>query len=189
MKNLTVEEVKNWPVVKLIRGIRLTYKSRDMYFPRVYLGPSEMDDFDAARASLEFKEASADNKEITAQRKAMTLCSRVILSEGYLNEKEQIDIQTKFALRERARKKLEHKLEEAEDEFLVTKLTKELEELVLLPKPAVVFPEERIVSFNVSNMAGAGILPIDNVRIQSAYQQLNYFEQEDVNDFLELPEQ
>jgi len=188
MREISIESVKEWPIVNLIKGIRLTYKGRSMYFPKVYLGPSEMGDFDRAKESIDYKEAKEAQKETIATRKAMCLCSRVKLCDGYADDKEQIKIQADYALRERARRKIEHKIEDAEDEVLIETLKAELEETPELPKPTFLFPtEEMLLSFGVSNLSGEGTIPVDNIRIMQAYQTINFFETESIEDFLQCP--
>lgn len=188
MKDTSLSEVKQWPCVELIRGIRMTYKGREMYFPRVYFGESEMGEFDVARSSIEYKEASDDQKESVALRKAMTLCSRVLLSEGYLAEKDMIEKQEKFALRERERKKLLKKIAEAEDPKLKEDLEKRLEALPQLSRPEPLFPsEEKPLSFQIQHMSGEKVRPVDNIRLVQAFQKLNLFDQEEVEDFLSFP--
>ena len=110
MRDTNYNAVSEWPCVHLFQGIRMTYKGREMCFPKVYLGPSTMNDFDAARGSIDCKEAGEDKKELVVQRKVMTICSRVLLKDGYLAEDENITMQAEFAKRQRARLVIQKKV-------------------------------------------------------------------------------
>jgi len=188
MRETSFSAVSQWPAVNLIQGIKMKYKGKEYYFAKVYLGASEMGDFDAARASIDYREASESQKETVATRKAMTLASRVLLRDAYKAEEPDMKIQREFALRERARRKISSKIEEATDEALKDSLMKELEALPSLPSPVCVFPnDELVLNFGVSNMSGEGTLPVDNIRLTQAFSKINMFAQEDVEDFLTWP--
>ena len=178
---------KEWPRVNLLKGVRMTYKGKALFFPHIYLGESEMNDFDNARNSLEFKEADKENRETIATRKAMTICSRVLLKDAI--KAEDSKAYTKYAIQERKRSKIIKDIESTEDPSTIKSLTAKLEEIPSLAKPEVVFPaEETVLSFSIDNMSGTGTLPVDNVRFLQAFQELNYFEQENVEDFMFYPE-
>jgi hypothetical protein len=196
--NVNYTEIKNeWPSVSMFRGIRLKYKGKELYFPKVYLGPVEMSDFDKARASMEFKQAKDSEKESTATRKTMTLCSRVLLQDAYAPEGEvdatgkpvdNVKMNELHEKRARARRRLEKKIAAAEDEAVKENLQAELEALPELPQPAKVFPnDEEVLTFSITNMSGEGTLPIDNIRLIQAFSQINYFESEEVEDFMNFP--
>lgn len=186
VKNVTLAEVKKWPCVELLRGIRMTYKGREMFFPKVYFGESEMGDFDIARASIEYKEAPKEQQESVAFRKAMTLCSRILLSDGYAAE--DTKIQEDYAVRERKRKKIQKKIEKAEDAKVKEQLEAELAALPSLKFATRLFPtDEQVLSFGVEHMSGEKVRPVDNIRLVQAYQELNLFDQEEVEDFLIFP--
>ena len=185
MREYKYEDVKDFPCVNLIRGLRMVYKGQEMYFPRVYMGESDMEDFDLARASIEFKEASEDSQEQVAIKKAMALCSRFFLEDGY--SVDDYKIQEKYALRERERAKVIRKIKEVEDEGVKKKLESDLAEIPSLEKPTSIFPmEKEVLTFNVSNLSGKGVLPVDNIRLIQAFSVLNMFEQEEVEDFLDF---
>jgi len=188
VKSATLAEVKKWPCVEMIRGIRMSYKGREMYFPKVYFGESEMGDFDIARASVEYKEAPEDQRESVSLRKAMTLCCRILINEGYAAEEKEIEKQEAYALRERARKQIEKKIGLAEDSKLIETLEKELAAIPTLPRAASLFPtEEQVACFGVQHMSGEKVRPVDNIRLVQAFQKLNLFDQEEVEDFLTFP--
>lgn len=179
--------VTKWPCVSLLKGIKMKYKGKELYFPKVYLGESEMNDFDNSRNSIEYKEADKENKETVATRKAMTICSRVLLKDGIRAEDAKTHI--KYAVRERDRSKIIKDIESTDDSSTIKSLEAKLEKLPSLTKPEVVFPNDEVVlSFSIENMSGTGTLPVDNVRFLQAFQSLNYFQQEDVEDFTFFPE-
>lgn len=183
MNEYKYEDVIDFPCVNLIRGLKMTYKGQEMYFPKVYMGESEMDDFDTARASIEYKEAAEDDREQVAIKKTMTLCSRLLLEDGFAVEEKEI--QEKYALRERKRVKVVNKIKKVEDEVVKAKLEKELSEIPSLEKPKNLFPmEQKVLTFSISNL-GKGVRPVDNIRLIQAFSVLNMFEQEEVEDFLD----
>ena len=178
---------KEWPCVSLLRGIKMKYKGKELFFPKVYLGETEMSDFDNARASIEFKEANKDSKETVATRKAMTICSRVLLKDGI--KAEDSKAYTKYAVQERKRSKIIKDIDSTEDTPTIKSLEDKLEALPSFPKPEAVFPtEEAVLSFSIENMSGTGTLAVDNVRFLQAFQAINLFEQEEVEDFTFYPE-
>jgi hypothetical protein len=147
-----------------------------------------MGDFDIARASVEYKEAKDDQKESVATRKAMTLCSRVILGDGYEDTKENRIKNEKFEQRKRERRKIENKIAQTDDEDTIASLQAKLDELPMFEAPEKVFPnDETVLTFGISNMTGEDILPVDNIRLMQAFSKLNYFEQEEVEDFMNFP--
>lgn len=193
---MTYEQItKDCPRIDLFRGIRMKYKGKEMYFPSVYIGETEMDDFDLARSSMEYKNASEDKRESVATRKAMTLCSRVLLKDGYAATDEEgnplkknMRMSELHAKRELKRNRIEAQIAETEDEDTIATLEASLEALPELEMPEKVFPnEDTVLSFSISNMSGKGTLPADNKRMLQAFAELNYFEQEEVADFTSFP--
>lgn len=188
IREVKMDEVRSWPACDLLRGVRMTYKGMDICFPKVYFGESDMEDFDVARSSVEFKEAKEALQEQIVLKKALTLCSRVLLCEAYEATKDNIDMQEAYGLRQRKRKKILAKIALAEEEFSRKKLEKDLEELPELPQAPKVFPtEDKVVSFKIEDMSGKGVRPVDTTRLFQAYSTLNLFEQEEVENFLNFP--
>jgi len=130
MAEKSYQEVLGWPKVSLFRGVRMKYKGRELYFPAVYLGPSEMDDFDKARSSVEYKEAKEDVRESVATKKAITLCSRVLLKDAYLATTEDgkvspnVKMSEEHARRERKRVKIQKQMAETDDTEVLEGLQK-----------------------------------------------------------------
>lgn len=185
-KNFSV--VKGWPSVSLFRGIKMKYRGKEFFFPEVYMGPISMGDFDIARNSVEYKEAKDDQKESVATRKAMTLCSRVILGDGYEDTPENRRKNEAYEQRKRERRKIEKNISKTDDEETIKSLQYKLDNLPELEAPEKVFPnEETVLTFGISNMTGEDILPVDNIRLIQAFSKLNYFEQEEVEDFMNFP--
>jgi len=188
MSEKSFAEVKNWPSVSLFRGIRMKYRGKEFFFPKVYMGPISMGDFDIARASIEYKEARDEEKESVATRKAMTLCSRVMLRDAYEDTVENRKKNEDYEDRQRERRRIEKKMAETNDEDTLQSLQAKLDELPKLEKPEIVFPnEETVLSFGISNMTGEDILPVDNIRLIQAFSKLNHFQQEEVEDFMNFP--
>jgi hypothetical protein len=188
MSEISYQEVKTWPRVDLFRGIRMKYKGKDFCFPAVYIGPSEMDDFENARCSTEYMEAKDDMKESVATKKAVTLCARLLLQDGYEATDDSMLQNEKYEERQRERHKLEKKMADTNDETTLASLRKKLEDKPELKAPEKVFPNENeILTFGISHMAGKGTRMVDFKRILQAYSKLNYFEQEEVEDFMSFP--
>jgi hypothetical protein len=188
MSEISYPEVKTWPKVDMFRGIRMKYKGKDFCFPAVYIGPSEMDDFENARCSTEYMEAKDDMKESVATKKAITLCARVLLQDGYEATDEAMTLNEKYEERKRERHKLEKKMADTNDETTLASLRKKLEDKPELKAPEKVFPnDDAILTFGISHMAGKGTRMVDFKRILQAYSKLNYFEQEEVEDFMSFP--
>jgi hypothetical protein len=188
MTETSYNEVKNWPRVDMFRGIRMKYKGKEFCFPAVYIGPSEMSDFEIARASIEYKEAKEEQKESVATKKAMTLCSRVLLRDAYEATDENMEMQEKHEERKRERRKIEKQIASTEDETTLESLNNKLEAIPELPQAPKVFPhDESVLTFGITNMSGSGTRMVDNIRMIQAYSKLNFFAQEEVEDFMHFP--
>jgi len=181
---ITVKELHDdWFTIKLIRGIPLTVKGKEMLFPTVYMRESHMGDQEV------FNKVSGESIEQSneASKKLFTLVTRVIAGEGFLWEDHEA--LEEIGKADRKIKPLERKYMAADTDEKKEEIQEEIKELrkgLIYPKPP--HPEdETVLTFLIDSFKTDKTRTVDFVRLSKAFQEINLLEQEELDDFLILP--
>jgi len=174
---------EEWFQVKLIRGIPLTYKGKEMIFPTVYMRESDMEDQEVF-GKVDGKDIEQSNE---ASKKLFTLVTRVIAGEGYMWEDR--DAIEAIGKANRKIKPLERKYEDADTDDKKKEIEGKIAELrkgLTYPKHPV--PEdETVLMFITESFKTKKTRPVDFVRLTKGFQEINLLEEEQVDNYLILP--
>lgn len=189
MAEITAKELREeWAHVDLIQGIPLKYKHKELVFPKVHMRSSHMGDQEV------FSKVDGKNLEQSndASKKVFTLVTRVIAEEAYLYEDKNKVIQ--IGLANRKIKPLERKFEQAktdddreEIEDKIKKIRADLKKKIGEYPVKPYSGDETILMFVTECFSDEKTLPVDFVRLAKSFQELNYLEEEEIDNFLTLP--
>jgi hypothetical protein len=177
-----VKQLRNeWYGVELIRGIPLQYKGKKLLFNKVYLRDTNMGDFDKVSSGVTQDQSNESAMQV------LKLVSRGIVSEAYnFEDCEYVEANAKI---KKKIHQVERKLAGA-DELASEGLRKRLEELKgQLTKPDRPYAGvDEVITFPLEAFKSEDMRTADFVRLSKAFKEINMLEEEEIEDFLVLPE-